>query len=303
LKVIDSSWLWAVFTLVAAAAQTVRNAAQRELTGKLGTVGATHVRFLFGCPFALVFLLAMFAAGGTLPQPGISFWPWLLDGALAQIAATALMLAAMEERSFVVAIAYIKTEPVQVALFGLLFLGDAVTPMMAAAIVIATAGVVTVSLKDNTSGGAAGGSWRPTALGLSAGACFALSAIGFRGAILTLPGQNYAMAATFTMAVGLVLQAALMTFYLAMRDRAVLAAIVKAWRPSLFAGFMGAVASQFWFLAFALATAASVRTLALVEVLFAQAVSHFVFRQPVSPREGIGIVVIVIGVVLLIWAY
>jgi len=300
--VVDSGWLWAAFTLVAAAAQTVRNAAQRGLTGKLGTVGATHVRFLFGCPFALVFLLAMLATSGTLPRPTLSFWPWLLDGALAQIAATALMLAAMEERSFVVAIAYIKTEPVQVALFGLVFLGDAVTPMMAAAIVIAMAGVIVMSSKSGGLAGASRGGWRPTALGLSAGACFALSAIGFRGAILSLHDPSYAMAATFTMAAGLVLQAALMTFYLALRDRAVLAAIAAAWRPSLFAGFMGALASQFWFLAFALATAASVRTLALVEVLFAQAISHFVFRQPVSPREGAGIVVIVIGVALLIWA-
>jgi len=300
--VTDSSWLWAVFTLVAAAAQTVRNAAQRGLTGKLGTVGATHVRFLFGCPFALVFLLALLGTGGMLPRPTLSFWPWLLDGALAQIAATALMLAAMEERSFVVAIAYIKTEPVQVALFGLVFLGDAVTPMMATAIVIATAGVIAMSRKGGGLGGASRGGWRPTALGLSAGACFALSAIGFRGAILSLHDPSYAMAATFTMAAGLVLQAALMTLYLALRDRAVLAAIAAAWRPSVFAGFMGAFASQFWFLAFALATAASVRTLALVEVLFAQAISHFVFRQPVSPREGVGIVVIVIGVALLIWA-
>jgi len=291
-----------VFTLVAAAAQTVRNAAQRGLTGKLGTVGATHVRFLFGCPFALVFLLALLGTGGMLPRPTLSFWPWLLDGALAQIAATALMLAAMEERSFVVAIAYIKTEPVQVALFGLVFLGDAVTPMMATAIVIATAGVIAMSRKGGGLGGASRGGWRPTALGLSAGACFALSAIGFRGAILSLHDPSYAMAATFTMAAGLVLQAALMTLYLALRDRAVLAAIAAAWRPSVFAGFMGAFASQFWFLAFALATAASVRTLALVEVLFAQAISHFVFRQPVSPREGVGIVVIVIGVALLIWA-
>ena len=48
--------LWAVFTLIAAAAQTARNAMQRELTATLGTVGATHVRFLFGFPFALLFL-------------------------------------------------------------------------------------------------------------------------------------------------------------------------------------------------------------------------------------------------------
>jgi drug/metabolite transporter (DMT)-like permease len=303
LKVAASSWLWAVFTIVAAAAQTVRNAAQRELTGKLGTVGATLVRFLFGCPFAIVFLLAMLGTGEALPRPTLSFWPWLFDGALTQVAATALMLAAMEERSFVVAIAYIKTEPVQVALFGLLFLGDAVTPVMAAAIAIATAGVIVMSMKASTLGGASHGGGRATVLGLSAGACFALSAIGFRGAILSLHDPSFAMAATFTMATGLVVQSILLTLYLALRDRAVLRAIVAAWQPSVFAGFMGALASQFWFLALALATAASVRTLALVEVLFAQAISHFVFRQPVSRREGIGITVIVFGVVLLIWTY
>jgi multidrug transporter EmrE-like cation transporter len=44
-----------------------------------------------------------------------------------------------------------------------------------------------------------------------------------------------------------------------------------------------------------------VRTLALVEVLFAQGVSRFVFKQPVSAREGLGIVLIVAGVALLVW--
>ena len=298
----DSTWLWAAFTIAAAAAQTVRNAAQRELTGKLGTVGATQVRFLFGCPFAMVFLLVLLATGGALPRPTFGFWPWLLDGALTQIAATALMLAAMGERSFVVAIAYIKTEPVQVAVFGLLFLGDAVTPMMASAIAIATAGVIVMTMKPRALDAASNRGWLPTLLGLSAGAAFALSAIGYRGAILSLHDPSYAMAATFTVAAGLVVQSILLSFYLAMRDRVVLTAIFAAWRPSMFAGFMGALASQFWFLAFALTTAANVRTLALVEVLFAQAISRFVFRQPVSRREGAGITMIVIGVVLLIWA-
>jgi drug/metabolite transporter (DMT)-like permease len=295
-----SPWLWAVFTVIAAAAQTVRNATQRELTGKLGTVGATHVRFLFGLPFACLFLLGVIAIGGAaLPHPGLVFWPWVLAGALLQIAATALMLAAMGERSFVVAIAYIKTEPVQVALFGLVFLGDHVTASMAVAILLATSGVVVMSLKP----GAMRGDMVPTALGLAAGACFALSAIGYRGAILSLHDPNFVMAATFTVTIGLSVQTALLTGWLMLRDRAVLDAIFRAWRPSLFAGFMGALASQFWFLGFATATAASVRTLALVEVLFAQAISRFVFKQPVSAREGAGIVLIVLGVGLLVWAY
>ena len=82
-----------------------------------------------------------------------------------------------------------------------------------------------------------------------------------------------------------------------------LVAIARAWRPSLFAGFMGATASEFWFLAFALASAASVRTLALVEVLFAQAISVFLFKQRTTPRELLGIVLIIAGVALLLWAH
>ena len=293
----DPSWLWAVFTIVAAAAQTVRNAAQRELTTRLGTVGATHVRFLFGFPFALIFLAGvMIALGQGLPQPPPAFWPWVVLGALTQVAATALMLAAMNDRSFVVVYAYIKTEPVQAALFGLVFLGDVVTPGMAAAILIATSGVVTMALKPGTSMDV-----RATLLGLAAGAMFALSAVGFRGGILSLGLPSYVMAATFTLVVGLVMQSALLSLYLWLRNPDVLVSIMRAWRPSLFAGFMGALASQFWFLAFALATAASVRTLALVEVLFAQAISRFAFKQATTPREAVGVVLIVVGVLLLLW--
>jgi drug/metabolite transporter (DMT)-like permease len=297
--VTDTGWLWALFTIVAAFAQTIRNAMQRELTASLGTVGATHVRFLFGFPFALLALTVVtMVAGDGLPRPDAIFWPWVLDGAFLQIAATALMLAAMNDRSFVVTIAYIKTEPVQVALFGFVLLGDVVTWPMAVAILIATTGVVVMSWRSGVKGGG-----RATALGLAAGALFGLSAIGYRGAILSLTGQNYVMAATFTLAVGLLLQSAALSLYLWLREPAVLIAIARAWRPSLFAGFMGALASQFWFLAFALATAASVRTLALVEVLFAQAISRFAFRQPTTAREGAGIALIVIGVALLVWAY
>jgi drug/metabolite transporter (DMT)-like permease len=140
-------WLWAVFTVVAAFAQTLRNAMQRELTQSLGTVGATHVRFLFGFPFVLVFLAGiLIATGAPVPWPGWMFWPWVLDGAFAQVLATALMLLAMGERSFVVTIAYIKTEPIQVAIFGLVFLGDTLTWPMMTAIVVATTGVVIMSI-------------------------------------------------------------------------------------------------------------------------------------------------------------
>ena len=302
-------WLWAVFTVIAAFAQTLRNAMQRELTGGLGTVGATHVRFLFGFPFALVFLAAVLVAtASTLPRPGLAFWPWVIGGAFAQIAGTALMLAAMGERSFVVTIAYIKTEPIQVAIFGLLVLGDAVTWPMLTAIIVATAGVVIMSVKalplrprKPGSEGSGLGGIRPTLLGLAAAAMFALSATGFRGAILQLHMTNYVAAATFTLTVALAMQAASLSLYL-LRSPSVPWAIVYAWRPSLFAGFLGAFASQFWFLAIALASAASVRTLALIEVLFAQIIAYFAFGQRTTAREALGMVLVVAGVALLLWS-
>ena len=294
------SWLWAIFTVVAAFFQTLRNAMQRELTGSLGTVGATHVRFLFGFPFAVIFLVGLtLGTDVPLPRPGLTFWPWVIDGAFAQVAATALMLMAMGERSFVVTIAYIKTEPIQVAIFGLIFLGDAVSLPMRTAIIVATVGVIVMSTKP---GGMIGGP-RPTLIGLASGGMFALSAIGFRGAILSLHLSNFVMAATFTLVIGLLMQAVVLSAYLWLRSPAVLTAIMHSWKPSLFAGFMGALASQFWFLAFALATAASVRTLALIEVLFAQLVARFAFAQKTTLREAIGMALVVAGVVLLIFEH
>ena len=262
--------LWMVFTVLAAAGQTARNAMQRELTATLGTVGATHVRFLFGFPFALIFLaVVLIVTGMPLPRPGLIYIPWIVLGAGAQIVATAMMLTAMNDRSFVVTIAYIKTEAIQGAIFGLIFLGDRLTPAIVAAIVIATAGVVLMSFKP---GAKVQGGLKPTLIGLVAGGMFALSAVGYRGASLSLELPGFVVPATFTLACGLVAQAALLTLYLVLFDRRVLDEIARAWRPSLFAGFMGATASEFWFLAFTITTVAHQRPVARVEVRFAQGI-------------------------------
>ena len=292
-------WLWAVFTVLASGGQVLRNAMQKELTATLGSVGATHVRFLFGLPFSLVFL-ALVLGATDLPVPELNgaMIAWTTAAALAQIAATALLLAAMQARSFVVTTAYAKTEPVQVAIFGLAFLGDKVTAGQSLAIVVATAGVLIMSWPKTDAAEAF--SWKPAALGIASGALFAIAAIGYRGGILALAAPNFVLGATTTLVLGLAIQTGVLTTYLALADRSVLAAIFRAWRPSLFAGFMGAFASQMWFLAFALETAAKVRTLALIEILFAQVLSRNLFKQSLASRDAAGIGLIVVGVVLLL---
>ena len=292
-------WLWAVFTVAATLAQTARNTMQRQLTGPLGAVGATHVRFLFGLPFAILFLIVVAAASGSRPpMPGAVALGWTALGAMTQIVATALMLSAMRERSFVTTIAYTKTEPVQVAVFGLAFLGDRLTGLGAAAILVATLGVLVMSWPRRVEGEAT--SLRPALLGVASGGFFALSAIGFRGGVLALEAPNFVLAATTTLVAGLAIQTFVLTAYLLVVDRPTLTNILRLWRPSMKAGFAGALASQFWFLGFATATAAQVRTLALIEVILAQLVSRKLFREGASAREAIGMALIVIGCALIL---
>ena len=296
-------WLlgWPLLTVAAAAAQTARNAMQRDLTGRLGTVGATHVRVLFGAPFALLFLGGLLLASGEAPPaPPPSFWAWVASGALTQVLATALMLATMSRRSFVVSTAYIKTEPVQVALFGLVLLGDPLRLSTALAIGLATLGVILLARRGDGAATDRRDGLTAAGLGLGAAALFALSAVGFRGAVTSLPTPNLLTAAAVTLAAALTLQAAALSLYLLWRQRSTLVALLRLWRPSLLAGLMGAVASQFWFLAFAQTSAANVRTLALIEVPFAQLVALRAFRQRPGRRDVIGILLIVSGCLLLL---
>jgi drug/metabolite transporter (DMT)-like permease len=291
--------LWIPFTVIAALGQVARNAMQRSLTGPLGTWGATNIRFLFGFPFSIVFFVVVVAAtGDAVPWPTSAFWPWLLLGALSQIVGTGMMLLAMNDRSFVVTTAYLKTEAIQTAIFGFVFLGDHLTLLKVVAILIATAGVVIAALRPGAEKGFA--DLRPTLMGLGAAAAFALSAVGYRGAVIVVPGVTFVTAASYTLVFGLFVQTLMLSIYLLWRAPDVLKKIIGLWKPSLLAGFMGAFASQFWFLAFALTAAANVRTLALVEVLFAQAVAYYTFKQPISARELAGIVLIVVGVALLV---
>ena len=295
-------WLWIPITLWAALAQTLRNAAQRHLVKELGTLGATLVRFLYGLPFAALWLLAVHAVGGfDLPAPNREFASWVSLGAVSQIVATALLLRVMAERNFALGVAYSKTELLLVAAFGFVFLADHITTLTAVAIALGTLGVLLLSPADRERplrSMVAGWTSRPALLGLGCGACFALSAVGYRGAALALHGTPFLMAAAFSLMAAQILQTVLLVGWLLLRDSSVIARVFKAWRASLFAGFMGAAASAGWFTAMAIQPVASVRTLGLVELLFSYVVSRRIFRERLSRLEIAGIGVLTLGLVI-----
>jgi drug/metabolite transporter (DMT)-like permease len=295
-------WLWIPVTVWAAFAQTLRNAAQRHLTKELGTLGATLVRFLYGLPFALLWLWIVQAwTGAALPAPNVAFDFWVVLGAVAQLAATALLLATMAERNFALGVAYSKSELIQVALFGFLFLGDPLGVSTMAAVAFGMVGVLLLSPADPARpirALLAGWTTRSALLGLGSGACFALSTVGYRGAALALEGTPFLMAAAFALVVAQVLQTLILGGWLAVRDRPVIVRVFRAWRTSFFAGFMGAAASAGWFTAMAIEPIAHVRTLGLIELVFSYAVSRRFFRERLTRLELAGMALLAVALVI-----
>lgn len=305
---------WAVLTVAAAASQTARNTLQRSLVAKVGTVGATQVRFLFGLPFALLFLICVMIwqaghpAGAsvsvTLASIHGKFWLALMGGAIFQILATAFMLSAMEKQSFVVVTAFVKTEPLLVALFGAVIIGDALSGSAWMAVALSTIGVLIFSWpKSKGDDSAFAGIGAAILPGLISASCFAFSVLGFRGAVISLDSSaEFYVRAIVVLAFGQFLQTALLSIWLRVREPGRISQLFSAWKPSLIAGFFGASASAFWFMAFALESAAKVRTLGLLEIFFALIVSKQIFRQTTTSWQLVGLIFLALGMAWLLLA-
>jgi drug/metabolite transporter (DMT)-like permease len=296
-----ATWIWIPLTLWAAFAQTVRNAAQRSLTTQAGTLAATLARFLYGLPFALLWVLVVqrFTGSGTqMPAFHMLYVGWTVLGAIAQVLATALLLKAMQQRNFIVGVAFSKTEVLQVALFSTFFLSEVPTAISVAAMVLATAGVVLLSLPRKPSAMADAEPLNRVALfGIASGACFALSAVGYRGASLTMPGVSPWLLGAWGVLIAQTVQSVLLGGYLAITNRAALVTIARVWRLSILAGMMGAAASIGWFTAMSVRPAADVRTLGLIEVFFSYLVSMKIFREKLSTAERTGLALVLIGLI------
>jgi len=296
------AWLWVPCTLFAAAAQTVRNAAQRSLTDEIGALAATLVRFMFGLPLTFAWMALLYWGPGStarLPEFNASYLGWIGMGALFQIFATAALLRAMQERNFAVAVTLSKTEVLQVALFSAVLLHELPTGIAMLAMLVATLGVLVLSLPRQGQM-LSWQAWcsKSALYGLLAGAGFAISTVGFRAGALAL-GDGIApwVAGAWGVLIAQTLQSIGLGGWVAWRTG--LGPIFRAWRISLLAGSMGAAASLAWFTAYAMHSVADVRTLGMIEVVFSYLVSRRVLKESLSRPEQIGITMMLVGLVLI----
>ncbi len=296
--------LWVPITIAAAVLQFLRTALQKSLTARLSVNGATFVRFFYGFPLVIIYVVALhLGAGLTVPAVSATFFAYCLLAAVTQIVATSLLIYLFSLRNFAVGTTYSKTEAIQTALFGIVILGEPLTFGGFLAIVIGVIGVIVLSQSNapaSVGRFASALTDRAALVGIGAGGLFAITAVAIRAAALSLEGDGFLIQAALTLMVVNVTQTILLGLYLGVRERTQLKLVLTTWRMSALVGLTGVLGSAGWFTAMTLQNAAYVRTLGQVELILTFMASHYLFRERIHKLEVLGVLLILLGIVLLL---
>jgi len=286
---------WFLLTLCGAFLQNLRSLLQRKVTDSLSINGASFVRFLFAIPFAV--LICMFSVD-TFTGISDKFLLYVVLGGIAQIVGTSCLISAVVQGNFSVGTTLSKTEAAQAALFGLVVLGDNVSLSVALGIAVSLLGVVCLS--SNATELLSRLSRRALALGLVSGTGFAIAAVCFRGASLSLDGGTFFERAAVTVLSAVTLQSLIMGTYLMVREPGQLSKVLEHWKISSVIGGIGMFASLCWFSAMTLNSAAIVRAVGQVELLFTLVTTIFWFKEKMRFSQLVGMIMIVGGIWLLV---
>jgi drug/metabolite transporter (DMT)-like permease len=290
---------WVAFTIFAALMQAIRTAGQKQLSVNLTPLSATLVRYLYGLPFVVLYLLYLqgnrLYAEVAITFANNRFLLFACLAAFAQIIATVLLVKVFSFRNFAVGTSFVKTEAVQTAVFALVFFGAALSVSGWIAVLVGFIGIAVISVPTATQEW----QWRSVVIGLLSGAAFSFTSLWLREASLSLD-MPVLHSAAMTLLFMVVLQTAICLVYSLIMEPGQLAAIVSRSRLALFVGLTSALGSIGWFTAMTLQNPALVKSLGQIEFIFAFLITTQVFREKITQREFIGMLLIIISVLILL---
>lgn len=292
---------WIAFTVLAAVMQAVRTAGQKQISATVSPIGATLIRYVFGLPFAIAYLLfiSQFTALALFSDALVNsrFVVYGLMAGVAQIIATVLLVKCFSFRNFTVGTSFAKTEAIQTAVFGMLLFGSALSALGWLAVAVGVLGIFIVSIPTKA------GQWEPMniVLGTLSGTAFALTSLWLREASLSLELPALKSAAV-TLVFMVSAQSIMCITYIAVREKEQFAAIRKRIRLAWFVGLTSALGSVGWFTAMTLQNPALVKSLGQIEFIFTLLLTTLFFKEKVTRRELAGVLAIVASVLLILQA-
>ena len=293
---------WIIVTIFAAFFQNLRSSIQKNLNKEVSTIASTYVRFAFALPFATILFFIYFRNFQIIHEILIqdNFIVYVFLGSLSQIIFTFILLYLFKFSNFMVGTSLSKTEVIQVAILEFFILEEKLNKFGASGIVIATLGIIILSIKDtklffkNLIS-------KTTLIGLLSGFFLALSVVYFRAAALSLNNfQSNFEKAISTLFFGLLVQATVLTIYIFLFEKNQFSKLYKNKFASFSAGIAGFLATISWFYAFTLMQSSFVRALGQIEIIFSYFSSRFYFKEKIKINEIIGVVIFIIGILILL---
>ena len=293
---------WIIFTISVAFFQNLRSSLQKKLNKDLSIIASTYVRFAFALPFAIIVFFLNFGNFEIIFKivEQKNFLYLTIIASVLQIMFTFTLLYLFKFSNFVVGTSLSKTEVIQVAIFEYFLLKDKLNVFGIFGIIIATIGVIIISIKDLKLFFSNFFS-KITLIGLATGLFLGLSVVFFRAATLSLEdfSSNFDRA-IITLFFGLVVQTFLISIYLFIFERSEFKKFRDNKLESCLAGLAGFLATFSWFFAFTFIQASFVRALGQVEIFFSFMSSKYFFKEKITAIEIIGIIIFVIGVTVML---
>ena len=295
--------LWIIATLCAASFQTIRFTLQKILAdGNLSPLGATYSRFIFAAPWIVLFsLIFLLLTNVSIPDLESQFLLFAVGGGLAQILATVCVILVFKSRNFAVGITLKKTEVILTALVGLVLIGEGVSTISIFLICLGGAGVFFLSKKVSSVDRSNFSILNKSAVyGLLSGLLFAISAVCYRSATLSVVSDLVYLRAGFTLLIVILSQSFVMTIWLALVEPGQIKLVWLERKKGFWVGVTSLGGSFFWFTAFTLQNAAYVKAVGQIELIFSLLITTLFFKERILNREILGMLLIGISALGLI---
>lgn len=290
---------WIAFSLFAAFMQSIRTAGQKQLSHSLSPMSVTLIRYLFGLPFVVLYLIFLFQEQSlselSLAIANARFVVYALLASVAQIVATILLVKVFSFRNFAVGTSFAKTEAIQTAVFGLIFFGTAISLTGWIAVLVGFVGILIVSLPSS------GARWElgNVVLGTLSGTAFSFTSIWLREASTSLSvGALHSAALTLVFMV--IVQTLICLGYSVLKEPGQLALFKGRIKLASFVGLTSALGSIGWFTAMTMVNPALVKSVGQVEFIFTLIITTLFFKEKITPREMMGMIFIVASVIILL---
>jgi drug/metabolite transporter (DMT)-like permease len=274
---------------------------------RLGDYGAAYIRFCYALPFtSLIWLVWIYYSGH--PIPDLTTYTIILCclGSIFQILFTYVLMQVFSHKSFATGIGFSKTEVILIAFLEVIILNVVFSLPLILGILLGVISVLFLSFAKKAE--TVLGTFKylfnsmmsiGTLIGLLSGLLLAASVVTFRMAIISVdaPLLDKSLYISF---IAIVFQTILVGLYLFFFKKEQFFSVFKYWKPSLPAGICGTGATFGWFVAFGLATAAEVRAVGQIELIFSIFVSLLIFKEKIKRTELIGILLLGVSILIII---